>query len=134
MRSRGRATRKQPLRSSTAHSSVPRQGTRDGARRKLLRIKAQVVAHDSSAASSEAEGLFRQAIGFSRAQDALAWELRSALGLARLLQKQGAAAAACSELAPVLARFREGFGTADLIAAHALLGKLGHTPPGRSDH
>jgi predicted ATPase/DNA-binding winged helix-turn-helix (wHTH) protein len=100
----------------------------------LLRIKAQVVAHDPSAASSEAEGLFRQAIGLARAQGALAWELRSAMGLARLLQKQGAPAAACSELAPVLARFREGFGTADLIAAHALLGSLGHTPPGRPDH
>jgi hypothetical protein len=100
----------------------------------LLRIKAQIVAHDPSAASSEAEDLFRQAIGFSRAQGALAWELRSAVGLARLLQKQGDAAAACSALAPVLARFREGFGTADLIAARTLLGSLGHTPPGRSDH
>ena len=47
---------------------------------------------------------------------------------------QGAAAAACSELAPVLARFREGLGTADLIAAHTLLGSLGHTPPGPSDY
>jgi len=37
-------------------------------------------------------------------------------------------------LAPVLERFREGFATADLIAAHALLGSVGHWPPGRSDH
>jgi len=51
----------------------------------------------------------------------LSLELRCATDLARLWQQQGRAAPACDLLAPIYARFTEGFATADLEAAKKLL-------------
>jgi predicted ATPase len=48
-------------------------------------------------------------------------ELRCATGLARLWHEQGRTGPARELLAPVYGRFTEGFGTADLQAALALL-------------
>jgi predicted ATPase len=88
----------------------------------LLRIKAGVTLRGSSdAAHADAETLLRQALVLARRQGALSWELRAATSLARLLQQQGHADLARATLAPVYGRFTEGFGTADLIAARALL-------------
>jgi predicted ATPase len=52
---------------------------------------------------------------------ALFWELRAATSLARLLSDQGRSVNATALLQPVYDRFTEGFGTADLKAAKALL-------------
>ena len=55
----------------------------------------------------------------------MAWELRAATSLARLLRNQGRLADATARLQPIYDRFTEGFGTADLIAAKQLLDDLG---------
>jgi predicted ATPase len=71
------------------------------------------------------EDVFRQALEEARRQEALAWELRAATSLARLLRHQGRPADAISCLQPVYDRFTEGFGTADLVTAKQLLDELG---------
>ena len=71
--------------------------------------------------AGQAEKYFRQAIDLSRRQGALSWELRAATSLARLLRDQGRPAEASAVLRPVCERFREGFDTADVIAAKELL-------------
>ena len=52
-------------------------------------------------------------------------ELRAAMSLNRLWQHQGKWAAALALLAPVYGWFTEGFDTADLQDAKALLNELG---------
>ncbi|CAM3203644.1 transcriptional regulator [Pseudomonas floridensis] len=87
----------------------------------LLRCRAEAVqVHDEA----EAEALLLQALEVARAQHALAWELRSATSLAGLWQRQAKAQQARVLLAPVYARFSEGFATPDLLAARALLDHL----------
>ena len=76
-----------------------------------------------------AEDLFRQALDMARRQDALSFELRSAMSLARLLRHEGRHADAIVCLQPVYDRFTEGFGTADLIAAKRLLDELDNRTP-----
>jgi predicted ATPase/DNA-binding winged helix-turn-helix (wHTH) protein len=74
-------------------------------------------------AGAQAERVFRQALALARRQGALAWELRAATSLAELLslnrsrQEHDAAAM----LAPLLARYREGRGTRDVLTAQACL-------------
>jgi predicted ATPase len=65
-----------------------------------------------------------EAIAVARAQSALAWELRSTMTLARLLSEGGQRGQARHVLALVYDRFTEGFETADLRLAHALLEDL----------
>ena len=55
---------------------------------------------------------------------ALFWDLRAATSLTRLLSDQGQSADAIALLQPVYDRFTEGFDTADLKAAKALLDAL----------
>jgi predicted ATPase len=54
----------------------------------------------------------------------LSWELRAATSFARLLRNQGRSADAIAFLQPVFDRFTEGFDTADLKTAKALLHAL----------
>jgi predicted ATPase len=54
----------------------------------------------------------------------LSWELRAATRLARLQRDQSRSADATAVLQPVHDRFTEGFDTADLKAAKALLDTL----------
>jgi predicted ATPase len=60
----------------------------------------------------------------SREQQAKSFELRTATSLARLWQSQGKRKAAYDLLAPVYGWFTEGFDTADLKEAKALLEEL----------
>jgi adenylate cyclase len=69
----------------------------------------------------EAEECFRQAIAIARRQSAKSLELRAAMSLSRLWQHQGKQSDAYELLAPVYTWFTEGFGTADLKEAKALL-------------
>src|SRR5207247_11287197 len=84
-----------------------------------------------------AEKCFNQAVGVARRQDALAWELRAAMSLARLWRGQRRVSQARKLLEPVYHRFTEGFGTVDLVAAKALLtsmrGAMKEFPPFRLD-
>ncbi len=60
----------------------------------------------------------------ARRQGAILPELRAAMGLARLRQSEGKTGAAHDLVAPIYDRFTEGFGTADLKDAKALLDEL----------
>jgi predicted ATPase len=73
---------------------------------------------------AEAESCFRQSLDVARRQAARSLELRAATSLAGLWQRQGKADAARALLAPVYGWFTEGFDTADLKRAKALLDQL----------
>jgi DNA-binding winged helix-turn-helix (wHTH) protein/predicted ATPase len=74
-----------------------------------------------------AEACFHQALAIARRQQAKSWELRTTVSLSRLWQHQGKREAARELLAPIYAWFTEGFDTADLQEARALLDELGKT-------
>ena len=90
----------------------------------LFRIKAQLIllAEGAEAAAPTAEANLQDSLSWARRQEALSLELRSATDLARLWLQQGRVEPARDLLAPIYARFTEGFATADLEAAKALLG------------
>jgi predicted ATPase/DNA-binding winged helix-turn-helix (wHTH) protein len=91
----------------------------------LLRIKGELLLLQGTTGTTEAvEDLFQQALDWARRQGALSWELRAATSLARLQRDRGRPADAIASLLPVYDRFTEGFNTADLKAAKALLGAL----------
>jgi predicted ATPase len=71
-----------------------------------------------------AEACFREAIEIAQGQQARSLELRAATSLARLWADQGKRAQARDLLAPVYRWFTEGFDTADLMDAEALLEEL----------
>jgi predicted ATPase len=71
--------------------------------------------------AAEAEACFHQALDVARRQQAKSWELRAAMSLSRLWQQQGKGQEAHDLLAPIYAWFTEGFDTADLQEAKALL-------------
>ena len=71
-----------------------------------------------------AESSFRAALSIAREQGTKGFELRAATSLARLLGDDGRQEEAQELLAPVYDWFTEGFDTADLIAAKALLEQL----------
>jgi predicted ATPase len=75
-------------------------------------------------AAATAEGHFRQALEEAHRLGALSWELQAAMSLARLLRDQGRSADALMILRPVYDRFTEGFDTADLKTARALINAL----------
>jgi class 3 adenylate cyclase/predicted ATPase len=87
------------------------------------RHKGELLLRQGQAAA--AEDLYRKALGIARDQEAKLWELRAAASLARLRRDQGLCAEARDLLAPIYTWFTEGFGTADLRGAKALLDELG---------
>jgi class 3 adenylate cyclase/tetratricopeptide (TPR) repeat protein len=74
---------------------------------------------------SEGQGAFKEALRVSRRQQAKAYELRAATSLARLWGEQGRRVEARDLASPVYGWFTEGFETADLKEAKALLDQLG---------
>jgi len=91
----------------------------------FLRVKGELILLQATqGAAAAAEDHFRQALDWARRQGALSWELRAATSLARLWRDQGRPAEAMALLQPVYDRFTEGFDTADLQAAKALLEAL----------
>ena len=73
----------------------------------------------------EGQASLQQALRIAQAQQAKSLELRAARDLARLWGEQGLRTAARELLAPVYGWFTEGFDTADLKEAKALLDELG---------
>jgi len=90
----------------------------------LLRIQGELLLLQDGQRFPEAEAQFRKALDWSHREGTLSWELRAATSLARLLLDQGRATDARASLEPVHDRFTEGFNTADLKAARALLDAL----------
>ena len=91
----------------------------------LVRVKGELLLlQGAPGAAAAAEDHFRQALDWARRQGALSWELRAATSLARLLRDQGHSADARALLGSAFEGFTEGYDTADLIAAKALLDDL----------
>ncbi len=74
--------------------------------------------------AAEAEACFQQALDIARRQQAKSLELRAGMSLSRLWQQQGKRAEAYEVLTPIYGWFTEGFDTADLQEAKALLEAL----------
>ena len=90
----------------------------------LYRLKGELLLQLSSDNQAEAETCFHQAMAIAQNQQAKSLELRAATSLARLWQQQGKRQEAHDLLAPVYHWFTEGFDTADLQDAKALLDEL----------
>jgi len=90
----------------------------------LHRLKGEFLLQQSSDNHAEAESCFHYALEVARTQQAKSFELRTATSLARLWQQQGKRQEAHDLLAPVYNWFTEGFDTADLQDAKALLDEL----------
>jgi TOMM system kinase/cyclase fusion protein len=90
----------------------------------LYRLKGELLLARAAEHDMEAETCFQQALAVARRQEAKSWELRAAMSLSRLWQQQGKPAEARALLAPVYGWFTEGFDTADLQEAKALLEAL----------
>ena len=90
----------------------------------LYRLKGELLLAQSTANGAKAEACFHRALEVGRRQSAKALELRAATSLARLWADQGERAEAHDLLAPVYDWFTEGFETADLKEAKALLEEL----------
>ncbi len=86
----------------------------------LYRLRCELKSADSVAAEDD----FRRAMEVARSQDARSLELRATTSLARLLDKQGHRDEARAMLADIYNWFTEGFDTADLKDAKALLEEL----------
>ncbi|MGB6907097.1 MAG: hypothetical protein WBE04_08285, partial [Methyloceanibacter sp.] len=91
----------------------------------LERLKGELLLAQSPDDPAEAEACFHNALEIARRQQAKSLELRAAMSLARLWQRQGKEGDACRLLNDVFAWFTEGFDTADLREARALLDELG---------
>ena len=90
----------------------------------LHRLKGELLLQHAAPEVSHAEACFQQALDVARRQQAKSWELRAATSLSRLWQQQGKRAEAHALLAPIYGWFTEGFDTADLQEAKALLEAL----------
>ncbi len=91
----------------------------------LYRPQGELLLQQATPEVQQAKTCFRHALTIARRQQAKSWELRAAASLARLWQQQGKRAAARALLTPVYDWFTDGFDTADLQEAKALLEELG---------
>jgi predicted ATPase len=90
----------------------------------LYRLKGALLLQQSVDNQVEAEAYFHKALDIARSQQAKSLELRATTSLARLWQQQGKRQKAHDLLAPIYGWFTEGFDTADLQEAKALLDAL----------
>jgi class 3 adenylate cyclase len=90
----------------------------------ILRLKGEVLLMHDTTSAAEAEACLRAALDVARAQEAKWWELRASVSLARLLGKNDRREEARALLADIYNWFTEGFDTADLKDAKALLEEL----------
>jgi predicted ATPase len=91
----------------------------------IARLRGVLLLRQPVPQEEEAETWLQQALDVARGQEAKSLELRAAMSLARPWQQQGKQAEAHALLAPVYGWFTEGFETADLQEAKALLEELG---------
>ena len=108
-----------------ALATVDRTGER-GWEAELYRLQGEILLAQAGVRQQvqEAEACLHQALDVSCRQQAKSWELRAAISLSRLWQQQGKRAEAYTLLAPIYGWFTEGFDTADLQEAQALLEEL----------
>jgi len=87
------------------------------------RLKGELLLQQAVPDEHQAETSFRQALDVVRQQQAKSLELRAAMSLSRLWKNQTRRAEARQLLAEIYDWFTEGFATADLQEAKALLGQ-----------
>ncbi len=90
----------------------------------IHRLKGQLLLKRNNSDVAEAQSCFERAVEIARKQSAKSLELRATMSLARLLAKQGRRDEARAMLADIYGWFTEGFDTADLKDAKALLDEL----------
>ena len=90
----------------------------------VSRLRGVLLLRQTGTPQAEAEAWLQRALDVARRQEAKSLELRAAMSLSRLWQQQGKRAEAHALLAPVYGWFTEGFDTADLQEAKALLEEL----------
>ena len=90
----------------------------------LYRLQGQLLLQQAVPDEQHSAICFQKAISIARNQQAKSFELRAATSLARLWQQQGKRQEAHDLLVPVYNWFTEGFDTADLQEAKALLDEL----------
>jgi non-specific serine/threonine protein kinase len=90
----------------------------------ILRIKGELLARRTGAAADAAEEWFMRSRDLAQRQDALSWELRAAMSLARFWRDRDRAGEARALLDEVYRGFIEGFDTSDLRSARNLLERL----------
>ena len=88
------------------------------------RLQGELLLRQAVPDAIQAAVCFQQALTLARQQQAKSWELRAAMSLARLWQRQAQPAAAHALLADIHGWFTEGFDTADLREAERLLAAL----------
>ena len=91
----------------------------------IYRLRGVLLLRQPGTPQAEAEAWLQRALDVARRQEAKSLELRAAMSLSRLWQQQGKQQEAHDLLAEVYAWFTEGFDTADLQDAKALLEALG---------
>ena len=90
----------------------------------VCRLRGVLLLRQPGTPQAEAETWLQRALDVARRQEAKSLELRAAMSLSRLWQQQGKRHEARELLAPVYGWFTEGFDTADLQEAKALLEEL----------
>ena len=90
----------------------------------LHRLKGEILLSLSVGDQTEAESCFQEALNVSRRQKVKSLELRAAMSLSRLWRNQGKTEEARRILSETYGWFTEGFDTADLKEAKALLEEL----------
>jgi len=90
----------------------------------LNRLMGELLLMQNDSNVEEAENSFRRAIEIACKQSAKSWELRATMSLARLLRDTGRRDEARAKLTDIYNWFTEGFDTADLKEAKALLDEL----------
>jgi predicted ATPase len=88
----------------------------------MLRLRGELRLKQTQLDLAEAD--FRESIALAQKMEAKAWELRATMSLAQLLVQQGDRDEARTKLAAIYGWFTEGFDTADLKDAKALLDEL----------
>ncbi len=91
-------------------------------RPEAIRIRGELRLRLHQAEAAERD--FREAVALARQIGSRAWKLRSAMNLTRMLRLRGDIGQARSVLEPLYSSFTEGFDTADLRDAKALLNEL----------
>ena len=91
---------------------------------RLYLVKGNLLLMQNDLHTVQAESCFHRASEVAREQNAKSWELRATTSLARMLARQGRHDKARMVLAEIYNWFTEGFDTADLKDAKALLDEL----------
>jgi len=112
------------LRQDKEPGATSKASIRQKAKGTNLKAKLPNPQSPTSNPQTEAEACFVKALDIARQQSAKSLELRAAMSLARLCRSQGKQREAWHQLAQIYSSFTEGFQTADLREAKALLDEL----------